>query len=151
MLRRMRRTPWIACVAWASVLAISCGKELARIPMKDEGTRDRTFQVQSGKTLSFWTYFDADDDGTWQPTYEIDLLQDGAVKAHASCNPYDVSIKTNSREIHLGGKRGVHWDAKMRCELVPPFSGPAMARVTLKSPTHPASLKIADATLMIKE
>ena len=137
--------------AVALLLVAGCGKELGRLPIKAEGTQETALQVQSGKALSFWTYFDADDDGSWRPLYQIDLLQDGAVKAHAACNPYDVSVKTNSRELHIGNRRSVHWDAKMRCELVPPFTGAATARVTFESPTHPAGLKLADATLLVKQ
>lgn len=130
---------------------VGCGKELGRLPMRTEGTQEAQINVTAGKPLSFWTYFDVADDGTFRASYEIDLVENGAVKAHTSCNPYDVSVKANSRELHIGGTRSVKYDAKMRCELVPPSSGTMTARVKLVFATHPSTLQVTNATLLIKE
>lgn len=127
------------------------GKELARIPMTSEGTKEANITVTAGKALTFWTYLDVADDGTLRASYEIDLVQGGAVKGHTSCNPFDVSVSTRKKELTVLGSRSVSYDGKMRCEIVPATSGPATARVTLKFATHPQKLEIKSMTLLIHE
>ena len=130
----------------------SCvGKELARIPMNAEGTKEASITVTAGQGLSFWTYLDVEDDGTLRASYEIELVQGGAVKARTTCDPFDVSVSTRKKELHAFGSRSVSYDGKMRCKLVPPTSGPATARVTLKFATHPQKLDVRNMMLLIKE
>jgi len=134
------------------VFAAGCaGKELARIPMTTEGTHEAAVQVTAAKPLSFWTYLDVEDDGTLQASYDIDLVEGGAVKARTTCNPFDVSVSVNKTEITAFGSRTLKYDGKMKCSLVPTTTGPATARVTLKFATHPKKLDVRSLTLLVKE
>lgn len=130
---------------------VACGKEIGRIPLRDEGQGEASVQATAGQKLALWTALDVKLEGELVARYDVELVQDGAVVSKAQCDPFDVNVKTGSREISIGDNRSVSWSGKMRCELTPTKSGPATVRAKLTFPKRPAVLTIKDMSLVVKQ
>ena len=135
----------------ATSLLVGCGKEVGRIPLRAEGQGEASVQATAGKELALWTALDVKMKGDIVARYDVELVQDGAVVAKAQCDPFDVNVKTGSKEITMGDDRSVSWSGKMRCGLTPAKTGPAIVRAKLSIPQRPATLTVKDMSLVIKE
>lgn len=56
-----------------------------------------------------------------------------------------------SKEVSIGSDRSLSWSGKMRCELMPTKTGPAIVRARLSFPSRPPSLAVRDISLVLKE
>lgn len=137
-----------------TVLAISlagCGKEVGRIALRGEGQGETNIQATAGKKLALWTSLDVKYTGELVARYEVELVEGGTVSGKASCDPFDVNVKTSARETNFNGDRSVSWQGKMKCELTPSKSGPAVVRAKVTFAKRPAALTVTDLSLVVKE
>jgi hypothetical protein len=130
---------------------VACGKETGRVPMKAPGTAETTVNVTAGKKLALWTSLDMKYSGGFDAHYEVELVEGGATTAKTTCDPFDVNVKTSSKEININGNHSISYNGKMRCELVPTKTGAATVRATLAFGGKAAGVDVKDMSLVIKE
>jgi len=129
----------------------ACGKEIGRIPLRDQGAGETTVQATPGKPLALWTSLDVKYTGAFAAHYEVEILQGGAVVGKATCNPLDVSTRLSSKQTSFGDDHTMSWQGKMRCEVALANGGATTVRAKLIVDQRPASLAIRDLSLVVKE
>ncbi len=147
----MRTAPMALAVVLSAAGLAGCGKEIGRIVLRGEGQGETTIQATGGKKLALWTSLDVKYQGDLIARYEVELLEGGAVVGKTSCDPLDVNVKTSARETNFNGDRSVSWQGKMRCEVTPTKSGPAVVRAKVIISKRPQALTVTDMSLVVKE
>jgi hypothetical protein len=146
---RMHRLVGVAAMALG---LLGCGKEIGRLPMIKEESVERKLTVHASKPIVVWVALDWQYTEPLEARYDIELVQNASVVAKAQCNPLDVSVKTNSREVTIGSSRNVKYTGKMKeCELKPAQDGEATVKARLVFPKKTGSPVIRDASLVLKE
>lgn len=129
-----------------------CGKEVGRVALNQEGSAETKLQVHAAKPLAVWVALDWEFNEPLEARYDVELVQNASVVSKAQCNPLDVSVKTNSRELSIGGKRSVKYTGKMReCTLTPTADGEATVKARLVFPKKSGAPSTRDASLVFKE
>ncbi|HSO40558.1 MAG TPA: hypothetical protein VLT33_48860 [Labilithrix sp.] len=129
----------------------ACGKEIGRIPLRDQGAGETTVQASNGKALSLWTSLDVKYSGAFAAHYDIEMLQGGALVGKTRCNPLDVSTRLSSKQTTFGNDHSMSWQGKMRCEIALAKGGPTTVRAKLIIDQRPPSLAIKDISVVVKE
>jgi hypothetical protein len=148
----MRGRSFVGLIAVVGLAA--CGKEIGRVPLRADGSGQTEIQVKAGQKLALWTSLDIKYHGggyDFDAVYDIDLVQGGASVGKALCNPLDVSVKMNSKEVNILQDRSVKYQGKMRCEITAAKDGPATLKVSLHIRKTPPDLSVTDASLVVKE
>lgn len=147
----MKRTSLTLLAATALSLT-ACGKEIGRAPLAQEGGVEATVAVKANKPLAVWVALDWEFTEPLEARYDLELVQNATVVSRAKCNPLDVTVKTMSKELSLGGKRSISYNGKMRnCELKAPANGAATLKVRLVFPKKSGTPMVRDATIILKE
>ncbi len=122
-----------------------CGKELGRVPMTGEGEGDATVTASSGQKLALWTSLDVEWDGSFAARYAVELRDvGGKAVASATCDPFDVSVRTSSVRTYVGTHHTDRYHGKMQCDLVAPAAGSFTVHAKL------TSLTVKDISLVVK-
>ncbi|CAN5891241.1 hypothetical protein BH11MYX4_BH11MYX4_47970 [soil metagenome] len=129
----------------------ACGKEIGRIPLRDQCAGETTVQASNGKALSLWTSLDVKYSGAFAAHYDIEMLQGGALVGKTQCNPLDVSTRLSSKQTTFGNDHSMSWQGKMRCEIALAKGGPTTVRAKLIIDQRPPSLAIKDISVVVKE
>jgi hypothetical protein len=129
----------------------ACGKEVGRIPLRDQGAGETTVQASPGKALSLWTSLDVKYSGAFAAHYDIEMLQGGRLVGKTQCNPLDVSTRISSKQTTLGDDHATAWQGKMRCEIALASGGATTMRAKLIIDQRPSSLAIKDISVVVKE
>ncbi len=134
------------------VLTIAaCGKEIGRIPLRDQGAGETTVQASAGKPIALWTSLDVKYTGSFAAHYDVELLQGGSVVGKTKCNPLDVSTRLSSKQVNIGDSHTQSWQGKMRCEVSLAAGGATTVRARLIIDQRPPTLAIRDISLVVKE
>lgn len=141
----------LGLIGLGALAVAACGKEVGRIPLRDQGAGETTVQATDGKALSLWTSLDVKYSGTFAAHYDIDMLQGGAIVGKARCNPLDVSTRLSSTQTSLGDDHSMAWQGKMRCEIALPKGGATTVRARLIIDQRPPGLAIKDISVVVKE
>lgn len=131
---RSRRSLGRVATAFAllALLAACRGKLLATAHLDGPGSAEARF-TSTGKKLVFW----ADTEGRWtggkssrmEIVYDVDVLVDGALVAHVTCDSADVSTSVCGTHTNFMGDHEADCELKLKCAIpkVPP--GEALLRV----------------------
>lgn len=142
------RLPLLAGALW---LLCGCGKELGRIPFEDEGSGATTVTLAAGD-VDFWTDLKIEYQGGAALAYDVELFQDGASVATATCNPLGkMTVKTAWVETNLGDAHSRRGNGKMGCSVNLPKAGETKVKATLAFGKKPSGLALAKADLVIKQ
>ena len=134
-----------------ALTVVACGKEIGRVPLRDQGAGETTVEATQGKPLALWTSLDVKYTGAFAAHYDIEMLQGGALVGKTQCNPLDVSTRLSSKQTTFGDDHAMSWQGKMRCEIALAKGGPTTVRAKLIIDRRPASLAIKDISLVVKE
>lgn len=128
-----------------------CGKEAGRVPFSSDGEAAATMQLGAGD-VSFWTDIELGYEGDARLTYAIDLLQDGAPVATATCDPLgDLPIKTRWVATNIGKSHSRRGMGKMRCEAKLARAGATTVKARLAWAPKPATSTFTKADLVVKQ
>lgn len=142
------RLPLLAGALW---LLSGCGKELGRVPFEDVGRGSTTVTLAAGD-VDFWTDLKIEYEGAASLGYEIELFQDGASVATATCNPLgSMTVKTSWVETNIGGSHSRRGNGKMGCSVNLPKGGATKVKASLAFGTKPSGLVLSKADLVIKQ
>jgi hypothetical protein len=135
----------------ALALVGGCGKEIGRVGLSGEGEGDTTVTVGANQQLALWTSLDASWDGTWAPSYVVELRDSsGKAVATTTCDPLTPTTRIKSIETHVGSRWTKSYSGKMQCDLVAPSAGTYTVHAKLGYATKPASLTVRDIGLVVK-
>ncbi len=133
------------------VLASGCGKEIGRVALAGEGEGDTSVTVAANQQLALWTSLDASWDGTWTPSYAVELRDaSGKRVAATTCDPLTPTTRVKSIETHIGTRWTKSYSGKMQCELVAPSAGTYTVHANLTYAAKPTSLTVRDIGLVVK-
>jgi len=118
--------------------------------MTGEGEGDATVSASSGQKLALWTSLDVDWDGSFAARYAVELRDGGKAVASATCDPFDVSVRTSSVRTYVGTHHTDRYHGKMQCDLVAPSAGSFTVHAKLTFTTKPSSLTVKDISLVVK-
>jgi len=143
----LRRLPWVL----AAVVLVGCGKEVGKVAMTAPGSGDASVSLSSGQELALWTALDAEWNGSFAPSYAVELRDaSGKTVASTTCNPMNPSVKTSSVETTLGAHHMRRYHGKMRCGLTAPSAGTFTVHATLTFGAPPPGLAVKDMSLILK-
>ena len=132
---------------WLAVMALAgCGTEVGRVPLSGEGSGTGKAKLQAGEVV-FWTDLDVDYEGDLGAAYDVKLTLGGHTLS-ASCDPFDVNVKTKAVTTSFNGKHSKRYNGKMKCSVTAPSAGEATIETTFKA-GGPAQFRKAD--LVIKQ
>jgi hypothetical protein len=139
---------FLVILALPALLA-SCGTTLGTVPFKDEGKGEVKIDAKSGE-LRFWTEFDATYKGELASSYVIELVQEDAVVARATCDPLLLKMPRHCSEREQAGEtRKLH--CRMACYAHVPKPGPTVIRARYTINQRPENLRLVQANLIVKQ
>ncbi len=139
-----------AAIAFAVTL-FACGTEVGRVAFGGEGSASAPMTLKAGE-VAFWTDIDIDYKGDAALAYRIELAQDGATVATATCDPLGhMSAKVSWVETNIGSSHSRRGNGKMGCATTLAKAGPTTLKATLAFATKPAELTLKKADLVVKQ
>jgi hypothetical protein len=147
----MARTVFAASATLLLSGLVACGKEVGRIPFRDEGSANAAMHLQAG-AVSFWSDLDIRYEGDAALAYAVELVRDGSVVASATCNPLGhMSVKLGWVETNWDGRHSRRGTGKMSCGARVPNAGATTVRARLAFSSRPATLTLTRADLVVKQ
>lgn len=129
----------------------SCGKEVCRVALKDEGRGTATVALKKGQELGLWTSVDVEYKGSFAAKYEITLSNGSNTWVTTTCDPFDVSTKISAITTNIGDEHSDRYQGKMRCRLpAAPADGSYTVDVKLTFPSRPSELTVKDMSFVGK-
>jgi hypothetical protein len=121
------------------------------VPFSAEGAQTTTATLAAGD-VSFWTDIDVEYTGDASLVYAIDLVQNGASVAKATCNPLgQMSAKIGWLEADLGSAHSRKGSGKMACAAKLARGGPTTVNAKLAFAQKPESATLRKADLVVKQ
>lgn len=130
---------------------LGCGKEAGRVPFGAEGAQSSAMSLNAGD-VAFWTDIDVDYEGDGTLAYAVDLVQDGASVAKATCDPLAKhSVRTGWVETNFGNSHSRKGSGKMACDVKLAKGGPTTVNVKLAFGQKPTKVTLRKADLVVKQ
>jgi hypothetical protein len=147
----MLQRPLVVALFALAVLA-GCGTEVGRIPFTAEGAGETQVTLKAESEVRFWTDLEIEYQGKVAINYQIELLQDGAVVAAATCNPLgNIDVKLKWVETNLNDSHSRSGSGRMQCSAKVPKTGPTTVKASLSFGSRPPGLILKRADLVLKQ
>jgi hypothetical protein len=136
----------------ALFVLVGCGTEVGRVPFTAEGAGEAQATLKAESEVRFWTDLDIEYQGDAALSYQIELLQDGAVVAAATCDPLGkIDVKVKWIETSLNDSHSRSGSGRMACSAKVPKTGPTTVKARLSFGSPPAKLSLRRADLVLKQ